>query len=72
GYLAKLGTDLGVYSDPSGGARMGLMKAAQLPSFSFPTTVLLGRDGTIEGLWQGYRPGVEAEIEELIKNLLKT
>lgn len=71
GYLAKLDTDLDVYSDPSGGARLSLMKAAQMPSFGFPTTVLLGRDGTIHGLWEGYRPGVEAEIEELIKALLK-
>ncbi|MEX0819544.1 MAG: TlpA disulfide reductase family protein, partial [Pirellulaceae bacterium] len=43
-YLAKLDTDLDVYSDPGGGVRMNVMLTAELPGFSFPTTVLL--DGT--------------------------
>ena len=71
-YYAKLGTDLDAYTDPRAGARLSLMKAAQLSGFGFPTTVLLDADGTIQGLWQGYRPGVEAEMEEVIKALLKS
>jgi thiol-disulfide isomerase/thioredoxin len=71
-YLAKFDTELISYSDPRGTARMSLMKAAQLPGFAFPTTVLLDREGKIRGLWQGYRPGVEAEMEQAIKALLKS
>jgi len=71
-YLAKLDADLNVYSDPDTGARLSVVKAAQLSGFSYPTTVLLDRDGIIRALWQGYRPGVEAEMEEAIKALLKS
>lgn len=70
-YLAKLETKLDMYSDPGGVARRGLMEAAQLPSFGFPTTVLVGPRGTIQGLWQGYSPGMEAEMEDAINALLK-
>ncbi|MDA1054448.1 MAG: TlpA disulfide reductase family protein [Planctomycetota bacterium] len=71
-YLTKFETDLDVYSDPGGGTRQSLMNSAQLPDFGFPTTLLLGRDGTIQGLWQGYYPGVEAEMEAAIKGLMKS
>lgn len=71
-YLAKLKTELDVYSDPGAGARRNLVKSAQLSGFGFPTTVLLDQDGTIQGLWQGYGPGVETEIEKVIKVLLKS
>ncbi|MBI2480593.1 MAG: TlpA family protein disulfide reductase [Planctomycetia bacterium] len=71
-YLRKLEADLDVYSDPGAGARLSLVKAAQLSGLGYPTTVLIDRDGTIRGLWEGYRPGVEAEMEEIIKALLKS
>ena len=71
-YLAKLETNLDVYADPRDGTTMSLMNAAQLPGFSYPTTVLLDRDGTIRGLWQGYREGLEDEMEVAIKALLKS
>ena len=69
-YLRKLGVELDVYCDPSGGARLSLISSAQLSNFGFPTTVLLGPDGTIEGLWPGYRPDIEKEMEEAIGALL--
>ncbi len=71
-YLRRSNFELDVYSDRGAGARLGLMKAAQLPGFGFPTTVLLDREGIIRGLWQGYRPNVEAEMEEAILDLLKS
>ena len=71
-YLSKLGTNLDVYSDPPAKARMSLVKAAQLPGFSYPTTVLIDHEGTIRGLWVGYQPGAEAEMEKVIEALLKS
>ncbi|HUG67825.1 MAG TPA: TlpA disulfide reductase family protein [Pirellulaceae bacterium] len=71
-YLAKLETDLDVYSDPGAGARLSLVKSARLSGFGYPTTVLIDRDGTIRGLWEGYGPGVEAEMEQVIRALLKS
>lgn len=71
-YLTTLETDLDVYSDPGVGARRALVGSAKLSGFSFPTTVLLDAEGTIQGLWEGYRPGLEKEMEATIKALLKS
>ncbi len=71
-YVAKLETKLDVYSDPGAGARMSIVKSAQLSGFGYPTTVLLDRDGTIQGLWKGYAPGLESEMEKAINALLKS
>ncbi len=71
-YLAKLETELDVYRDPGSGIRVSLMKSAQLPGFVFPTTILLDRDGTIAGLWEGYAPNLETEMEAAIKALLNS
>ncbi len=69
-YLDKLQSDIPTYGDRGAGARLGLMKAAKLSGFALPTTVLLDRDGTIQGLWPGYRQGVETEMEAKIRDLL--
>ncbi len=69
-YLAKLQSEIPTYSDQGAGARMAVIKSAMLSSFGFPTTVLLDRDGTIQGLWSGYRPDVEKEMEAKIRDLL--
>jgi thiol-disulfide isomerase/thioredoxin len=71
-YLAKLETDLEVFIDPGAGARMSLVNAAQLSGFAYPTTVLIDQEGTIRALWVGYQPGVEGEMEKVIKALLKS
>ncbi|MEO8498078.1 MAG: TlpA family protein disulfide reductase [Planctomycetota bacterium] len=71
-YLGRLNANLDVYSDPGSAATLSLVNAARLDRFGYPTTVLLDQDGTIQGLWQGYAPGVEAEMEEAIKVLLKS
>lgn len=69
-YLDSLNFEIPTYSDRGAGARLGLIKAAKLSSFGFPTTVLLDRDGTIQGLWSGYRPNVEVEMEAMIRDVL--
>ena len=71
-YLAKLETDLEVYSDRDASARLQLVESARLSGFSYPTTVLLDRDGNIHRLWQGYRWGIESEMETAIRDLLES
>ena len=70
-YYLEKGFDLTAHYDPGGVTRMTLMQDMRLSGFSFPTTVLLDREGAIQGLWVGYRPGVEAEIEKRAKRLLR-
>jgi len=57
--------------DPDDRTKLALITAAQLEHFGFPTTVVLGRDGTIRGLWSGYRPGDERYVREAIESALR-
>lgn len=68
--LRRQGADFPTYLDPGGRTTQKLIEAAGLDGFGFPTTVLVGRDRTIRGVWIGYRSGdirrlrlaVEAEL----------
>jgi thiol-disulfide isomerase/thioredoxin len=70
-YYRSEGFDLTAHYDPGGVTRYTLMQDLQLPSFSFPTSVLLDREGAVQGLWVGYQSGVEAQMETKIKKLLR-
>ena len=71
-YLGKLETKLDIYSDPGGETTRSLVNSARLSRFGYPTTVLLDQEGTIQGLWQGYRAGLEDDMEAEIRALLKS
>jgi thiol-disulfide isomerase/thioredoxin len=68
--LRRQGAEFPTYRDPGGQTMRKLIEAAGLDGFGFPTTVLVGRDRTIRGLWTGYRSGdirrlrlaIEAEL----------
>lgn len=69
--LRRHGAEFPTYRDPGGQTLRMLMTSAGLgPPLGFPTTVLVGRDRTIRGLWIGYRRGdvrrmqlaIEAEL----------
>ena len=66
--LKELGLELSVYYDPDS----AMIKAiAPLIDFqSFPTTVLLDRQGVIRAVWVGYRSGIENRIEQQVDKLL--
>ena len=38
---------------------------------AMPTTILLNRDGTIRDIHQGYRPGMEADYQKQIEEMIK-
>jgi cytochrome c biogenesis protein CcmG/thiol:disulfide interchange protein DsbE len=69
-FLSSQNTTMPTYVDP----RQSLIGAAQLAlgdgGFGFPTTLVLGRDTTIRGVWEGYATGMERDIEALVEELL--
>lgn len=69
-YLTEENHKLRTYYDRGAITRFALMEDAELSSFGFPTTMVIDRKGIIRGFWQGYRPGLEREIEAHIRDLL--
>jgi hypothetical protein len=72
-FLDSKGFDFAVHWDPDAKARMTIVAATRLPAddFGYPTTLLLDRKGAIQALWKGYGRGMEAEIAQMVKELLK-
>jgi len=68
-FLQQANIDMPTYSDPGQISRQAVAEAVGFPGY--PTTLLLDRRGEIRGLWSGFRPGDEAEMRQLIVQLLK-
>jgi thiol-disulfide isomerase/thioredoxin len=66
--LKRLDIDLPIYWDPDERTLRALDQV--VPFDGFPFTVLLGRHGVVRGVWVGYRPGVETEIERYVDQVL--
>ena len=67
-FLNKQQIELDAWADPDGFARMA---AAETLGFNaFPTTFLIGPDGTVRAAWVGYRPRDEADMARAILELL--
>ncbi len=67
-FLNQEGITMPTYADQEAVSRSA---AEQSGAFDgYPTTIVLDRTRTIRGVWVGYRPGVEREMEELVNNLL--
>jgi cytochrome c biogenesis protein CcmG, thiol:disulfide interchange protein DsbE len=69
-FLRQHGVGLPTYSDPEGGSRQALAMLLGKPAIGYPTTVLLDRTGRIRAIWQGYSPGLEQQMQQLISELL--
>ncbi len=67
-FLNQQNADFPTHRDADGVTRRAVIQATV--DFAFPTTLVLGRDGTIRGLWIGYAPGVEKLIREVVKQSL--
>jgi thiol-disulfide isomerase/thioredoxin len=67
--LQYLKVDLPTYTDPG---RVTLDAYNRVATFQgFPTTFLLGRDGTIRAVWEGNPPGTIEDIERVTRRLLE-
>ncbi len=60
--------DVPTYSDPGGVTRSAVDEAVGLSGY--PTTLILDREGRIRKAWTGFEPGVEAEMRQLLTELL--
>ena len=62
-----------VYTDSQQISRTALVQSAEMPQgFYFPTTVLLNRQGKIAAMWSGYYEGMEADVEQTVRDVLAT
>ena len=55
------------YADPKGVTRRSLAERLELSSIFYPTSILIGGDGKIVGVWLGYTPESVPEIEAQIR-----
>lgn len=69
-FLRQNGFELPIYADPQAQTRLALQELIGASSFSYPTTVVLDREGIIRGMWVGYRPGDERDVEALVEKVL--
>jgi thiol-disulfide isomerase/thioredoxin len=70
-FLDEFKATFPTYRDPHQRFAQHLIAVARLESFVFPTSVLLDENGTIRGLWEGYAPGDEREIQSVIEATLR-
>lgn len=66
--LKRLKLDLPTYYDPDNMTQAAVDQAIGFEGF--PTTVLLDRRGVVRAVWDGYRSGVETEIERYVDKML--
>ena len=68
-FLAKAGLEIDPWADPDGMTRM--LFATSFGFVAYPTTYLIGPDGTVRNVWTGYRSRDEADMSRAIVELLK-
>jgi cytochrome c biogenesis protein CcmG/thiol:disulfide interchange protein DsbE len=66
--LAERNVDLPTYADPRSIARAAVDAVAGFDGY--PTTLILDRQGVIRGVWVGYTPAAERQMQRLIEQLL--
>jgi thiol-disulfide isomerase/thioredoxin len=71
-FLKRNKANFPAYTDDDGVTRLHLIEATKLgeENFGYPTTVVLGRDGKIRGMWVGYVPGWEKQMQRVVENAL--
>jgi hypothetical protein len=68
-FLKRMRANHPTYYDPQNKTLLALLALGV--EDAFPTTVVLGSDGTIRGIWLGYHRAAIGEIENLLERLLK-
>jgi thiol-disulfide isomerase/thioredoxin len=69
-FLRQQEFELPTYADPEAVTRMAVLEILGGTTFSYPTTLVLDKSGVIRGVWIGYMPGEERDIEALVEKLL--
>ncbi len=69
-YFASEGIDGSAFADPQGITRRSAAERLEQNAMYYPTTIVVGADGTIVGVWEGYSPDAVGQMESLIDRLL--
>jgi hypothetical protein len=69
-YFLSEGIDGPAFADPQGITRRSTAERLERGSMSYPTSLVIGPDGQIAGVWEGYAPGAVDQMESLIERLL--
>ncbi len=69
-YLDSDRASFPVYCDPAGRSRLALLRSLRQEDFAYPTSIVVGADGRVRGVWRGFRLGDELDIASLIEKLL--
>jgi hypothetical protein len=72
-FLQSNGSTLSTYADQNAASRRAMTVALDFAGgeMAYPTTLILDRNATIRGLWQGYDPRATREMAEVIEELLR-
>jgi cytochrome c biogenesis protein CcmG/thiol:disulfide interchange protein DsbE len=71
-YFASEKIDSFAFADARGITRRSAAERLERSSMFYPTSILVGPDGKIVGVWEGYAPDSVDQIESFIENLLAT
>lgn len=69
-YFASEGIDGSAFADPQGITRRSAAERLEQNAMYYPTTIVVGADGRIAGVWEGYSPHAVGQMESLIQRLL--
>jgi thiol-disulfide isomerase/thioredoxin len=69
-YFLSEGIDGPAFADPQGITRGSTAERLERGWMSYPTSLVIGPDGQIAGVWEGYAPGAVDQMESLIERLL--
>ncbi len=70
-FLSERQADILTYIDPQAAEQRRIAALAGKQSLAYPLSVIIGRDGTIRGLWPGYHRGDELDMRAVIDEALK-
>jgi thiol-disulfide isomerase/thioredoxin len=68
-FLRQQGVEMPIYADPDGISRIAYDNVGGWEGY--PTTLILDRQSVIRGVWVGYYPGTERQMEEMVESLLQ-
>lgn len=70
-FLKQHQATFATYRDPQAETRRAVEVALETDQFGYPTTLLIGPDQKLRGVWSGYVPGDEKDVQRVIEKVLQ-
>ena len=67
-FLRQQRADFPTHRDADSVTRAQIQRVAG--QFAYPSTLVIGRDGSIRAFWLGYAPGVERQMRQIVEKAL--